>query len=164
MNFCGALAHSVPSLTSWQRAPALCCCHSRAEFIRLKPPFCWDSSFPAHSRVLSALSGSLQAHSFWLMIVLTPPPNLSTQLLAKIPRWHYFTNKSTEPVERTGSAVCSYWVFGSSAVCHRPVKAPLVCAEISLPSCLNVTTLPFPTIHHTMSVRIRCSVTMVTEL
>lgn len=53
-------------------------------------------------------------------------------------------------------------VFGSSVVCSLPVKAPVcVCLamQISLPSCPNLTTLPFPTIHQMMSVRIRCSVT-----
>ncbi len=78
----------------------------------------------------------------------------------------------------------AFRVFGNSVVCSLPIK-PFVCVCVcvcvcvracvrvhvsvclvmqrSLPSCPNVTTLPFPTIHQMMSVRFRCFVTTVTE-
>lgn len=95
----------------------------------------------------STLSGSLQAHSLWLIIALAPPPNLFTQLLAKFLRWHDSPIKVQNLLSKTGSAVR---VFGNFVVLSSSSERASVYAEIPPPSCPNVTTLPFPTIHHSV--------------
>lgn len=139
VHFCGALAHSIPSLSSWQRAPALllsllCRIYQIVASILLR---CFiPCTFSCVLNTLWVPSGSL---------VLSHDSSHSNSLL--------FSNKSTVPVKWTHSAVYSYRVFGRSVVCSLLVKAPMC-------TCGHATLL-FPTIHQMMSVRIRCSGTTV---
>lgn len=111
VHFCGALAHSIPSLSSWQRAPALllsllCRIYQIVASILLR---CFiPCTFSCVLNTLWVPSGSL---------VLSHDSSHSNSLL--------FSNKSTVPVQWTHSAVCSYRVFGRSVVCSLLVKAPM---------------------------------------
>lgn len=81
-----------------------------------------------------------------------------------IPRWHYSPVKVQDlnahtPLPALTGYLGVLWFILSQ---WKPLCV-CVAKQRYLPSCLKVTTLPFPTIHQAVSVRIRCSVTTVAE-
>lgn len=139
MHFCRALAHSIPSLSSWQKSSGSFCCHSCSIYQIVAAIF----FIPLHISLVVFFS------HFWApagsFVFLTHDTSLTLTLTAGgstfLADEQYSTVKKKYRtfflcVCGLTLAVCSHRVFGSSAVCSLPVKARVCvcpCRDLCLP-------------------------------